>query len=430
MKTLSGASILLAAGGWLLAGTPVAQAAGDPPTGRTQPASFGSGEARRTDRATSLGASFYQAYDDNIFADQGAGLGGDPRARARGWFSGANASLVSDSRGGGVSLAAGSSARYYPALDRLHFGTQSARLTAARPLWRGARLLASGDAGYSPQFRVAFEDAAGVSSAESWSADADTDSQLHRQYRAGLAGELRQAISSRNLLAFTSTVRGARLEGQPEINNAIGAGISLRRQATRYSTMHVGYLRQSVGERFSSRWVTQEASLGVDRRVPLSASRHAAYSISGGATMLSYGALPPRYRLTGDVRMSHELGRRWSSGVYYRRGIGFVEQLPDALLFDSLAIALTGSPVRRLQLLASGAYQRGGVGLSDPSTGYDMYSMRTRLMLSLSRTAAVYAEHFLYHYQFGDAVRLPIGVGRALDRQGAKVGVNIHTFLF
>jgi hypothetical protein len=321
-----------------------------------------------------------------------------------------------------------STVRYYPGFDRVHMGVQSFRLESGQPLWRGAQLVTTGDATYSPRFGIDLGEAAGLPFSFTPGVDDNSMPLALQYYRAGGGGEIQQSLGERTMLSLNSHVRASQVEGQPDLMKSIEAGAALRRQWGRYGAWRASYTGQQADRGGSSRWNSQEASLGFDRRVPLSATRQATYAFSAGSTILSDGRQAPRYRVMGDARASYDFGRSWNAGVLYRRGVGFVDPLPDPLLFDSLAFEVTGLTTRWMEWFASGSFQRGGVGLSDPSGGYDMYAARTKLTFSLSRTVAVYGEYFLYQYQFGDAVRLPIGLGRIFDRQGASVGLRLHAF--
>lgn len=426
------ASIVLAAE-WLLVGVAAAQTRGQdvPSGGRAEQGIFRSPNPRRPDQKNaSFETTLRESYDGNIFGDQGSGIGADPRTQLGGLYSALDTDLSYNRRSDRSTLSfdLSSTVRYYPGFDRVHMGLQSFRLDWGQPLWRGARLVTTGDATYSPRFGIDVGNSAGLPFSFAPGVDDNSLPLALQYYRAGLGGEIQQSLGERAMLSVNSHLRASETAGRSDLMKAIQVGALLRHEWGRYAAWHASYTQQQADRGTFSRWNSQDASLGFDRRVPLSATRQATFAFSAGSTLLSDGSQTPRFRVMGDARASYDFGRSWNGSVIYRRGVGFVDPLPDPLLFDSMAFQLTGLTPRWMEWFASGSFQRGGVGLSDPAAGYDMYAARTRLTVSLSRRVAVYGEYFLYQYQFGEAVRLPIGLGRNFDRQGASVGLRLHTF--
>jgi hypothetical protein len=134
---------------------------------------------------------------------------------------------------------------------------------------------------------------------------------------------------------------------------------------------------------------------------------------------------PIAYQLTGNARLNREIGRTWHATMAYSRGAGLVDGFSQPFFTDAIATSLGGVIERRLELTVSGSLSKGQMGLTADAAQNDTYQGSARLRLALSRLVSLSGEYFYYHYRFGDGAALPLGVPPALDRQGARFGLNL-----
>jgi hypothetical protein len=128
--------------------------------------------------------------------------------------------------------------------------------------------------------------------------------------------------------------------------------------------------------------------------------------------------------VTGNAYLNRQVGRSWDARLEYRRGMQFVEGFPDPFFSDTVSTTLEGFAGPRTRLSFGATYTSGDVGvLTDRS--YDTYNANAHAQLAATRWLAFYADYFFYHYKFAPGVVLPFGIGRGLDRNGVRVGVNL-----
>src|SRR5262249_37939686 len=152
---------------------------------------------------------------------------------------------------------------------------------------------------------------------------------------------------------------------------------------------------------------------GVDYRHALSFSRHTTVDFSVGSSLVNLpevgtagsprGAAVGReslqYQATGDLGLSHDIGRSWRARIAYKRRISFVEACGDPVLTSALRVSLDGFAWRRVDLRLSG-----GATIGDAATTQSVrdslhsYDGAIRVRLGMSSVTALYCEYVYYRY--------------------------------
>jgi hypothetical protein len=179
--------------------------------------------------------------------------------------------------------------------------------------------------------------------------------------------------------------------------------------------------------------VEHTVDIGFDYTRPLSATRKLAVGFTLGPTLIdgpiegliSDSSFSRQYRVVGEAFVSRDIGRTWNGRASYRRGVGFVQGLPQPVFSDAFTLQTTGLLSRRTDLDLTAALSSGGAALTGASTPFAMYNADARLRFALNRTLAAYVEYLFYYYDFNQGLQLPPGVPSRLTRNGARIGLTL-----
>jgi hypothetical protein len=201
---------------------------------------------------------------------------------------------------------------------------------------------------------------------------------------------------------------------------------------TRHASMRAGYIYRRgqygpVGRGYST--TLHDLDAGVDYHRALSLTRRTTLDFGTGSTIVNMptgsGAAELQYRLTGDVGLTHEMGRTWRARLAYTRGVGFSEAFLQPVFADAVNASLTGFLTRRIDLNTYAGLATGEVGLGSVQTPFRTWNVSSRLRYALSHVLALYAEYLYYSHNLGGAVLVPGGVPSVMDRQSAHAGVSL-----
>lgn len=272
-------------------------------------------------------------------------------------------------------------------------------------------------------------------------------------------GTLSYAISRRGTLSFSAgyqwagTLReaplqppgqpgpGAPLPVEPIIGNAAAGGFRrwdvggrYSHTMTRYMSWYGGYnttmnaARQDAASFQSPRLDGLDAGLSYNR--PLSFSRRTRVSAEFGATMFQDRQGGTReWRAVGNAGLRHELGRTWIAQVGYERNTWFVPTFIDPVLSDAITGRLGGNLSERSMLNVLVNYSTGTVGASTGTNGYHMASTSANYRYAFLRQVAVYAEYFLFDFDFESGVPLGDAIYSSSKRHGVRFGLSFGTGL-
>jgi len=397
---------------------------------------FGAPDPRQSpeeglDGGLTVTGSVFGGYDNSLFIGPGLGTPLQAHSRSRDSHTGFSGQLLYDRPGDHLSLRGGlsGSGRYYPGLERFVVGRQSADLVSSSGMspWRGAHLATSGMARYS-RYGGPFAGAAFLP--QDFPLDMfDGDNAVRLRRSDSLLGhvQLEQDWGRRKSLAILAGVQSSGLEGS-ERAEGYELGGALTSNVTRYGTVRAGYTRQQM-DRGAARYVVHLLNIGGNYGRPVSASRRTFVTVGGGSAVLESNG-QAHLQAIANAALQHEFGRSWRGSARYHRGFMFLDELAGPLMSDGLVAELNGLLTRRLELLGSGSFTHGTIGLSPSATPYNAYSAHTQVRYALSRVAAVYAEYVLFNYRFAESVRLGAGLPSYFDRQTVRVGVTVRTDLF
>ena len=123
-----------------------------------------------------------------------------------------------------------------------------------------------------------------------------------------------------------------------------------------------------------------------------------------------------RYRIVGDVGLSHEMGRTWRARSATTAGSDSWKHSREPVFADAFKASLTGFLARRIDFRANGWFSIGNVGLGASTTpggsnsSFQTWNVITRVRYAVSSTLAAYAEYMYYSQDLGNAAIVPTGV--------------------
>lgn len=392
-----------------------------------------------TEQLLTASASFGGGYDDNLLADA-RGENSRPQRSdldttfrgAVGQFSGGLQYSLSRSRLD-FGASGGTSARYYPSLNRDIVRRDNASLAASVRLVRG--LSANASATYSPYSLASLFVAPGdpgLGDSAVFDEELASSNQHHLTYGGGLG--FNRSLSSRttfsadygyrartsaNLMApFTRQTAGGGLR------HNVGKGLALRAE---YHHVKAHY---GADER---RFTNHSIDAGVDYNRNLSFSRRTALSFGTGTTATARPGdrnAGTRFRLNAHVALNHEMGRTWNAALVYSRGVHFIESWPEPVSSDSLTASFGGLLSRRLQFQSTARTSTGRAGFSRTSGGFSGTYGTALLGFALSRHLSLQLKYGYYRHRFDDTVLLVPGFTDAVNRHSVRGYISLWAPLF
>jgi hypothetical protein len=430
-----------------------AHAAGAPPQApvtqgedQPQPASvrrpyrgiFGAPPDPSSRQALTLTASVFAAYDDDVFAASDPTnpvfVGG---RNSGGYYGGLSAGAdysVSRERVS-LGIAANAGLNRYNAQKTTSpiystSGNLAVKLAARTTLSTSASLV------YAPQYRLGLftSPTTLTGSADAFATVApDYDLFDLAAYRTSASVALSQAVGRRSSLEGWYAMTNVNYTKSSRDYFSDNGGASFRHGLTRNLSLRLGYSYSAA--RYEADSTSRPRRLhnidaGVEYSRALSFSRRTKFSFATGSTVLVgdniYSTSSNRYtyRLNGNANLTHELGRTWTAGLAYRRGVDFREGFNDPFLSDAVSASLGGLFSRRLRFTSAIDYTLGTVGVA---TGNDFHSATANagLEFGLTRTLALYGRYVYYAYDFTSQIPLDPRLPRKLDRQGVRVGLTM-----
>ena len=210
------------------------------------------------------------------------------------------------------------------------------------------------------------------------------------------------------------------------------ASIALSHSVTQKTAFVAGYayhVRDFHGERLPLR--RQDINFGVNYNSTLPFSPRTTLTFMAGSTALSRTratALSEHdstfLRMIGRAELDHQLSRAWRVGLFYHRGVQYVEGLSDVFLADSVTGNLRGYLGPRVEVRATTGYSTGPLRFGPRQRGYDTNASTGRVRMAITRGLAAQAEYVYYRYLFSDAVTLPTGIPARGNRHVFRVGLT------
>jgi hypothetical protein len=254
-------------------------------------------------------------------------------------------------------------------------------------------------------------------------------------YDYATTATLTQQITKRAVLSFSPSFRYNDFIGHdlayPDFRSS-NAGGQLLYFFGRNVRLRFGYKFQQSQSLGLAQTTEHDLDIGFDYDVHLSRTRMTRFAFSLGpvqATGLvtsdaAEAALRRQYRLTSDASVNHDMGRTWSAGGTYHRGLGFIEGLPTPVYTSAFGTKIAGNLSRRVDVSLSASYSSGESALTGAPSPFETYTGNARMRFALGRRWATYTEYVFYYYKFGLGFELPAGVPSGLRRNGLRVGLT------
>ena len=208
--------------------------------------------------------------------------------------------------------------------------------------------------------------------------------------------------------------------------------VSIAHSMTAKTAFLVGYgyhRRDFEGERLPLR--RNDLNLGVSYNNTLPFSPRTVFTFNVGSTALSRERSTPAatsdntfFRMIGRAELDHQLAQAWHVGLFYHRGVQYIEGISDFFLADSVTGNLRGYLGPRIELRATAGYSTGPLRFGPRQRGYDTSGGSARVRMAISRGLAAQAEYVYYRYLFADAVTLPTGIRSRENRHVFRVGLT------
>jgi hypothetical protein len=364
-------------------------------------------------------------YDDSLLADRLPG----PTPIQSGTFPYGVADLTYYRHvgRGSLNLNAASSAQYVPKLENRLDRSHSAGLDFTLPVGRNTIRVAQ-SASYAtfasllglPGGAIADPGATlpgsqllspgesyGVSRSGGW--QANTHATFARQFGRRSSLEGRYSLARTDLAELLSTFNSA----------GFNYGFNLTRQAA----VRAGYSYQRGQSEGRADVIFHNVDVGVDYSRRLPGLRNTTLALSSGSAVID---TPEGRELTvlGDVRVVHLMGRTWTSGLGYHRGLEYAGVLGQLISGDSITATLTGLASPRLEVWISSSYSRGNMGTIDAATVISEATI-VRVQYALSRRLAFDTEYINYYHSFGARAVLPGSVPPRLSRNAVRAGLTL-----
>ena len=331
-----------------------------------------------------------------------------------------------------VSASGGSVARYYPSLEDEFMPYVMASSTAAysTPLWKNATLGLAGTALYRPYLF----DAVDLFAAEGVSGGAITDGELPYLADSYLVHServtLSQRLDQRTTMHSFYAYRGATSRGNKEGKFARQSyGAQLTHSLTQGLSVYAGYTRRDMRNEGSSVAPLHILDIGGAYNRALSFSRRTTLSFGTGSTAIRRND-DLRFRLTGNVQLTHEIGRTWSAYAAYHRNVLQTEVFVEPAEADGVAVGVGGLITRKLQLNFSSRGVLGRTGSEQDAEGFDGVRTALNVGYALNKFINFNAVYAYYHHKFDDATQLAIELPPVTSRQSVRVGMTFWLPVF
>lgn len=211
------------------------------------------------------------------------------------------------------------------------------------------------------------------------------------------------------------------------------AGVRLLFAVTRNLSLYGGYRLSEGHPDETTTYRTHSVDVGVDygRGLELQLSRRTTLTLNGGVSGYADRSGDPRFRLSGSVALRHDIGRTWSAGAAYIRGVESGQLVfGEPILSDMFRLYLNGLLTRRVGFHASVNAQGGAFAFGDEGRSFFRSSANAGVQTALGRYLAVSADYTFYHYRFDNGIFRPVGTPSTSSSQGVYVYLSAWAPIF
>ena len=382
-------------------------------------------------RPLSVIATASAGYDTDITTTGGADVGEGADAPHGG------ASLMMSYSGGTASLSyytlANTEYRYYNATEPFGAPLASGSAGVGAALSRRVRVTGSLQTSYLPQFQLSLLPPTTSVPVDMPQPTLDYALSSYDVINVQGDGGLLYQLTSRSGISVSYGQSRFSYLGRDETLDTRTVGALFSHNLSRYATLRLGYNEQTgeyagVGKALGQQTVKRRnIDAGISYSRPLSLSRKTTFSFSTGSTAVDDGS-HTYYNLTGGANLNHRVGRSWTLGLAYDRGVGFVGGLNEPMLTDSASLNLNGVMGRRVSVFLGSGYSNGKVGLASESRNYHSIQANARVEVPVTRRLGVFGSYFYYQSEFDDVVVLAGLFPRHLNRHGVRGGLVVKIY--
>ena len=171
---------------------------------------------------------------------------------------------------------------------------------------------------------------------------------------AGRATHARLFRRVRDAAARWSLATGTRTTDFEALRSRFtSAGVRYNHMVSRSSTLVTGYTFRRAEPDVAQPLTFHDIDIGIDYHRSLGRTRRTTVSFSSGTALVKDDA-GEEYRVLGEARLTHLIGRSWTAGVGYHRGLEFLEALSSLAATDAFTGVLNGFATPAMELTFTG----------------------------------------------------------------------------
>jgi hypothetical protein len=386
-----------------------------------------------------LTASAYGGYDDNVIFDQPGGSI-EPGRQIGGGIVGTEGGLRYTKNDGRLFFNANldGGVRYVPNRSSLTAASYGAGAGLSYQLTRRTTFHVAQNVEFEPFYQFApFAAFPDESLGTEMPSNLDFTVLKRSSVLLGTEADLEQQLSRRSTVTlsydfFDQRFAHGATPGEVTDVRSQGGSIRFHRSLSRYLGFHLGYEYRHFRYPFAAGQTAQNfdghnIDAGVDYTRTLAFSRQTAFSFSTGSTIFKISG-QTFYEATGRADLAHRFDRRgnWQGRVAYNRDVTFIPGFRTPFFADAVTAELQAILGRRLQISATGGYLKGQLGLVTYSPDVTTGTAGITTTYALTDYLGVIADYNYYNYNFASAALLPAGFRPYLNRNSARVGLNLR----
>jgi hypothetical protein len=211
-----------------------------------------------------------------------------------------------------------------------------------------------------------------------------------------------------------------------------GADVGLHFRLASHLSLRGGY-RYSEGHRSGVVYRSHSADFGVDYGdgLVIQLTRTMRLSLNGGMSGYVDASGTQHYRADGSAVLSQQIGRTWSSGLYYRRGVETGQLIfSEPVLSDAGGAFINGLVARQIGVHGALNAQGGALAFGSARRNFFRSGATAGIQTALGRHFALGADYFYFRYHFDSGITLTPGVPRKSANQGVYVSLSAWAPIF
>lgn len=237
---------------------------------------------------------------------------------------------------------------------------------------------------------------------------------------------LSQQLSTRSALNFRYAHRRSTYSGLDQVQIHDSASARYNLALAKSLSVHLGYayLTSHADTPGAVRSEGHHLDVGINYNYgkALSLSPNTTLSFNTG-TALARSRSHTRFVVTGNVDLTHRMGRSWSAGAHYNRSVRFLEGVTEIAVVDAISGNIGGSLSRRVVVDAGVSTRRGRVGLGVGSNPFRGIHANAGMSIAASRNVGVAIRYGYFRSRFNQTTFL---LSPALQRfERHSVGVSV-----